>query len=462
MNTMFLSIQTKYTMAAYNNSQVVFSEDQEEAFECYKQGENIFITGPGGCGKSFLIKQIYNHALECGKKIKVTALTGCASILLDCNATTLHSWAGIGLGKSEQDKIITSIKMNRYKAANWKKTDILVIDEVSMMSKSLFDLLDQIGKQVRKNPNPFGGIQVIFCGDFYQLPPVGNDYDPESSLFCFESPLWGETFDSQIIMDKIFRQKDATYACILNQIREGKLLRSGYKKLMERVGKKCEDSDIKPVKLFPVKRLVEKINKEEMDKLETPEMDFSCKTIYEPPELETQKKNYKQPSKKQKEIEEKFIKNNSLFENELKLKVGSQVMLICNMDMDRGLCNGSTGIIIGFENFSPIVKFKNGIIEKIGKHTWASDNIVGLAVSQIPLILAWAVTIHKSQGATLDIAEIDIGSNVFACGQSYVALSRVKDLTGLYLTSFSPTKIRVSKKVKDFYSQFYSEESDDE
>ena len=448
------------TIKRFNYTNCELSDDQKEAFDCYKNGENIFITGPGGCGKSYLVKKIYNDALECGKKIKVTALTGCASILLNCNATTLHSWSGIGLAKSDQDKIITNIKMNRYKASNWKKTDVLVIDEVSMMSKSLFELLDQVGKQVRKNAKPFGGIQLIFCGDFYQLPPVGNDYDPESGMFCFESLLWGETFDSQIIMDKIFRQKDQIYACILNQIREGKLLRPGYKALMDRVGKSSENSEIKPVKLFPVKRLVEKVNNDEMEKLQTPVIEFKCKTQFEIPETDKQNPKYKKPSKKQMEIEEKFIKNNSLFENDLKLKIGAQVMLICNLDMERGLCNGSTGIIVGFDNFCPMVKFNNGILETVGKHAWASDSVVGLSVLQVPLILAWAVTIHKSQGATLDVAEIDIGSNVFACGQTYVALSRVKDLNGLYLKSFSPTKIKVSKKVKEFYEQFYCYESD--
>ena len=160
-------------------------------------------------------------------------------------------------------------------------------------------------------------------------------------------------------------------------------------------------------------------------------------------------------------MEETFIVGNSLFEKELILKQGAQVMCIANIDLESGICNGSTGIIIDFrvdtssKSQHPIVKFSNGITRIIEPHVWVSDNYPGFQIPQYPLILAWAVTIHKSQGATLESAEIDVGNSVFAPGQTYVALSRVKSLDGLYLRSFNHTKIKTVQKVNDFYEQFY-------
>ena len=201
------------------------SIEQQISFNKYIRGDNIFITGPGGTGKSAIIKNIYKHAISNGKKIQVCALTGCAAVLLNCKAKTIHSWAGIGLANGPIDSIILKIKKNKFIASSWKDTDILIIDEVSMMSLKLFNLLNAIGKTIRKNTKPFGGIQVIFSGDFYQLPPVGNKDDPESICFCFESNDWDSVFHkkNQIQLKKIFRQTDETYVSILNQIREGKI-----------------------------------------------------------------------------------------------------------------------------------------------------------------------------------------------------------------------------------------------
>jgi ATP-dependent DNA helicase PIF1 len=468
------------------------SEDQLQIFESYKNKENIFLTGPGGCGKSYLIKLIVQDAKNNGINIDVTALTGCAAILLDCGAKTLHSWSGIGLAKSSDDAIITKINLNKYKRNTWKKTQLLIIDEVSMMSKRLFDLLDAIGKRIRKSPLPFGGIQVIFSGDFYQLPPVGSSNDPDSSKFCFESELWNETFDSQYILDKVFRQKDDTYINILNEVRQGKLYKQSYQLLKSCVGKVIDTTHIiKPIHLTPIKKNAQHINDKNLDLIDSKlitykyiaEMidisnttDISAnkqtheKSAFDVLMSSTQnnKPKYKQKkySKEFIEMEEKFIVNNSLFDKELKLKKGAQVMCICNLDMDMGICNGSTGVVIGFDNdgttYIPIVKFNNGLIRKINYNSWLSDNIEGFVIKQIPLILAWAVTIHKSQGATLDCAEIDIGNNVFASGQTYVALSRVKSLKGLYLKSFNPQKINTDKKVIEFYKQFYDDNSDED
>lgn len=439
------------------------SYQQKVAFNKYKQGQNIFITGPGGTGKSALIKKIYLHALEHHKNIQVTALTGCAAILLGCDAKTLHSWAGIGLANKPLDQIITSIKKNKKKKHNWKNTEILVIDEVSMMSKKLFDLIYMIAVSVRDDYRPFGGIQIIFSGDFFQLPPVGNRDDEESSKFCFESEYWSQTFtlENHIQLVKIFRQNDEKYTKILNQVREGKIKKSSNELLSRMVGKKIpDDYIIKPTKLYPIKASVEAINNEEMNKLTTGAHEYQIKKHYTLPmltRLEREKRALFNSIEIENELE--YLILNSNFDAVLKLKIGSQVMCTINVIdqiSDRILiCNGSQGIITNIEPTLkvPIVRFNNGIEMTMSSHITPSEKIPGIGISQIPLVLAWALTIHKSQGATLDAAEIDVGRGIFECGQTYVALSRVKSLDGLFLTSYDPNKIKINRKVKEFYEK---------
>jgi ATP-dependent DNA helicase PIF1 len=434
-----------------------YSEEQINAFTAYTQGTNIFITGPGGTGKTALIKYIQKDASRKGFQIQVCALTGCAAVLLECKAKTLHSWAGIGLGTASLDQLTTKIMKNRYAKDNWKNTDILVVDEVSMMSQKLFELLDAIGKTIRKNSKPFGGIQLIFSGDFYQLPPVGDKDDTETTRFCFESLLWYQTFskDNHIQLTKIFRQSDPVYQKILNQIREGRLKRSSNEVLLHNVGRQfAVDNEVRPTKLFPTRNKVEQVNTKEMNGLKTDELEYKLKYHSDLEMTATEIVKRRQFTREQIQTELLYLKANLRCDEVVKLKVGAQVMCIVNIELDNGqtLCNGSQGVITRLsEQGLPVVKF--GSFETVmGYHVWPSENIPGIGVSQLPLILAWALTIHKSQGATLDIAEIDAGSGIFECGQTYVALSRVKSLEGLYLTSFDASKIKVSKKVQEFYN----------
>jgi ATP-dependent DNA helicase PIF1 len=445
-----------------------YSEEQIIAFNAYTKRTNIFITGPGGTGKTALIKYIQKDATIKGFNIQVCALTGCAAVLLECKAKTLHSWAGIGLGTASLDQLITKITKNRYAKDNWKSTDILVVDEVSMMSHKLFELLDAIGKTIRKNSRPFGGIQLIFSGDFYQLPPVGDNSEPETTRFCFESPLWFQTFpkENHIQLTKIFRQSDPIYQKILNQIREGKLKRSSNEALLHNVGRQIpENISIRPTKLFPTRNKVDQVNTREMNGLKMDELEYKLKYHSDLEMTATEIVKRRQFSREQIQAELLYLKANLRCDEVVRLKVGAQVMCIVNIELDNGqtLCNGSQGIITKLsEQGLPIVKFShsNGSSFEtvMGYHVWPSENIPGIGVSQLPLILAWALTIHKSQGATLDIAEIDAGSGIFECGQTYVALSRVKSLEGLYLNSFDASKIKVSRKVQEFYSSISSKE----
>lgn len=454
------------------------SLEQNEAMKAYAEGKNIFLTGPGGSGKTELIKRMVAFSRSQGKKVQVCALTGCAAVLLNCNAKTIHSWAGIGLATGLNEDIVQKIKMNKYKKKNWQSIDILIIDEISMMSLKIFDLLDAIGKCVRSAPHPFGGLQLVFSGDFYQLPPVGNT--PETNAFCFESLNWKSTFQSIIQLKTIFRQTDPVYTKILNQVRVGKLYKSSLDCLTAQVNKPLT-ADFKPTILFPRRKDADLINYSELKKIPDEGKTYKRTRAKESDLVSLAQNNNNNKwrsansangNKKDSgademtlDIEYNFLVNNIMADEELVLKVGAQVMCIVNIDnglLDAStidasikpdmIVNGSQGIVIDFIRDLPIVQFNNGVKRVIGYHVWASEVYSSVGVKQIPLIHAWAITIHKSQGVTLEMAQIDAGSNIFECGQTYVALSRVKSLDGLYLTALNPQKIRVNKKVQDFYA----------
>lgn len=448
-------------MASYIESPTPsFSVKQQKAFDDYKAGKNIFITGPGGCGKSYIIRSIYKDALKNGKNIKVTSLTGCSAILLNCNATTIHKWSSIGLAKGEDHDILFKIRKTK-RTKNYLDTEILIIDEVSMMSEKVFELLDYLCKNIRKvHHRPFGGIQLICCGDFYQLPPVCVDKAlVRESNFCFQSSQWGITFDSSYVFDKNFRQQgDETYYQILQEIRQGTISLESIEHLA--VCKKKEldpNEEVQPTKLFPIKKQVDDYNQSHLRicKKNTPQTyKYAPKIYYE--DTEVTQLNKIKDKKMQTEIE--YVMKNSMYEMALELCVGCQVMCIYNVDQERKLVNGSQGTVIDFQyiaeknQYYPVIRFEYMDEPYVmQEQQWNIESNEKYNVRQLPLILSWAITIHKSQGLSIDKAYIDIGSNIFECGQTYVALSRVKSLDGLYLKNLNINKIKANPKVIDFY-----------
>ena len=452
-----------------------FSDEQNLCFEKYLNNENVFITGPAGTGKSYLIKTIVNDAEKKEKKIKVCAMTGCAAILLQCKATTLHMFSGIGLANKDNDSIIEELfTKKRHKLKNWRKLDILIIDEVSMMSLKILLLLDAIAKKIYKNDKPFGGLQVIFTGDFYQLSPVfNNEKEREASMYCFQHQLWNQIFpkENQIILKTIFRQNDQMILKILKYVRKGQITNNTIKALESRIFNKDKLNEVKKEKILtilsPIKRDVDLINLNEYANLKSDIENIYNVKYVDLNALENIKDINFDPNKANElfqlyinsnpfvKKEYEFLANNILADKELKLKIGTHVMCIVNINLygELQIANGSQGIIVDFNSENlPYVKFNN--IEKpilISPYTWKSEHNKRVGVSQLPLIYAWAITIHKSQGVTLENAIIDIGSNIFADGQTYVALSRVKSLEGLYLTHFDYKKIKCNPLVKRFY-----------
>jgi ATP-dependent DNA helicase PIF1 len=417
-------------------------------FDSYLDGKNIFITGPGGSGKTYAIKKIYKDAIGKNKTISVTALTGVASLLLDCNATTLHAWAGIGLCNKSDDKIINKILKSKFYRDNWENTDILIIDEISMMSSRIFELLDKIGKKIKQNQKPFGGIQIIFSGDFFQLPPV------KETIFCFESELFEKSFDVIINLTKVFRQTDNVYKKLLLNLRKGLISKKSIELLNSKKLNKDELNKMTNiVRLVPTKNKANLINEHFNNKLN--EKKYSYKRSYKESNNLTKTEKYKLSlmTDEEKELEYNCIKQSTLTDDKITLKKGSYVMCIANLNLELGIANGSTGIVVDFNSEKyPIVQFEKHKIV-VGKKEWKSDNVPGISLYQIPLILAWGITIHKAQGLTLNEAIIDVGTDLFEAGQMYVALSRLKSLDGLYLEEFSINSIKINYKVLNYYKK---------
>lgn len=410
------------------------NEKQLSAINAVKDGKNIFITGPAGSGKSYVVNTIRKLY---GRAVSTTSTTGVSAIQL--SGKTIHSWAGIGLGKDKVEKMVKDIKKTKAHS-RWKYTKMLIIDEISMLSPELFDKLSEIGKQIRGIDKPFGGIQLILAGDFLQLPVI------DSIKFCFQSENWDKSIDYTIYLDKIIRQKDKEFSKILEKVRLGKCTKSMKEFFLSRCGlNQIFDDGIIPTKLYSKNEAVDSINTDELDKLEG-----NCISYKVQIEIQGRANEY---------LINNYIKNDKI----INLKVGAQVMLTENIDVDGGYANGSRGIITEFEEGLPVVRFKSGLIKKIGlfERTFENDECF-IRKKQIPLRLAWAISIHKSQGITLDCLVTSLHKDeIFEYSMAYVALSRVKTVEGLFLDKFSRSSIRSHPKALEFYQNLKNNKQED-
>jgi len=451
--------------------------EQQKAVDYAGQRRSFFLTGAGGTGKSFVIQHIVEAIELSGRDVALTAMTGCAALLLGPKAKTLHSWAGIGLGKEPAEVLVAKIKKSRKAKGNWLSADCLIIDEVSMMTPDLLDKLEHISRLIKKDPRPFGGLQIILVGDLYQLPPIYKEGElaAAAAQFVFESQCWCKHIQNVVVLQSIHRQTDPIFLQILKEARAGKLSEESIDILQTRKTNAWKKLEIKPTLLFTRRADVDDVNTTQLQKCSGDDVVYKVKTVKLPTVFATEQ-----------DIQwttERMDKN-SPYVPELRLRKGAQVMLLTNKYTEHKLVNGSRGIVIGFTDDNdkkrllelearaqttdlnetikllktqidssqrlPIVKFKSGGTLIIDCHAWESDEIKGLQREQIPLRLAYAVTIHKAQGATLDCALVDIGDNTFEYGQAYVALSRVKSLDSLYIWDLNPAAFRVHPKVKAY------------
>lgn len=413
--------------------EIKLSEEQERVIVAFRAGKNLLVTGSAGTGKSTLLRAMQEHA---GGRLPVTATTGIAAVVV--GGMTIHSWSGVGIAK-ESPKTLANRILDRKgePLERLRNFNRLAIDEISMMSRHLFDKLEEVFRLVRKDPRPFGGMQLVLFGDFLQLPPVTRDEKDDTDRFCFSSDAWKLAEIETHMLTKVFRQQDEEFSGALNDIRVGKLSEVASRLLNSRYGRRAVDTmpDIKAVTVFTHNEDVEAHNMTFLAQIEGESQFYNANDAGNQAQIETLRKNCLAPTL-------------------LELKIGAQVMLLKNLDPLSGFANGSIGVVTGFNKHSkePEVKFSNGHTRTLSIAKWEiKDGQRILATRhQIPLRLAWAITVHKSQGMTLDKIDVHLG-RVFEDGQAYVALSRVKTLQGLFIKSGGKEAIRANAEALHFY-----------
>jgi ATP-dependent DNA helicase PIF1 len=408
---------------------------QKEALDLLKAGYNVFLTGAPGSGKTFLLNQYVNYLKKNSVIVSVTASTGIAATHM--GGTTLHSWSGLGIKEKLDEQDIRYIAGRGYLRKRIKNTNVLIIDEISMIKADQFEAVDKICRYIKRSVRPFGGIQVICSGDFFQLPPVEKP-DAEGNIkeikFVVESDIWKKMDIKVCYLDEQHRSKDKKLEKILNHIRDNEAEKS--KNLLFAAQKKAKILKHAPTKLYTHNVDVDSINNAELSKIKSQEFVYQMACRGHEAVVDSLKKSCLAPER-------------------LILKKGAEVMFIKN-NFEAGYVNGTQGQVVGFagENF-PVVQTNDGqkITAKYADWSIEEENSVVAEISQIPLRLAWAITVHKSQGMNLDSAEIDL-SKCFLEGMGYVALSRLRSLDGLKLVGINNLAFFVNKKATEFDKNF--------
>ena len=421
------------------------SPEQARALRAALSGKNLCITGPAGTGKSHTVKLIKEHFEEKNMVVALTSSSGKSAV--NIGGKTLHSWSGIHICGTKESAIqnVLRFKSPQY---NINTTHVLVIDEISMISALILDILDYVCRIVRNCNRPFGGIQVIMVGDFYQLAPV------KAAQYAFESEHWDKYVHEVIELKQVFRQQNAQFVKVLNKIRKGEVddeVIETFEPCLEREF----EGLIKPTQLYPINEMVDAMNEDELFKLGTDENPIQ--SFDSTDDVPKQAKARYSPSAKVKAEALARLEKECRAPKELLLCLNAQVMLLKNLNVSAGLANGSRGVIIGFTNQGwPRVRFLNGQEVDIGPEKWSvrySKDVVAERI-QFPLTLAWAMSIHKSQGMTVDLARVDLGDRIFGDGMIYVALSRCRSLEGLQIDSINWDLVNVSRRVKEFYKKY--------
>ncbi|XP_050229489.1 ATP-dependent DNA helicase PIF1-like [Mercurialis annua] len=430
---------------------IKWTEEQKNIVTDVRGGFSVFITGSAGTGKTVLLKHIINILKRAhgSSRVAVTASTGIAACAI--KGQTLHSFAGFGNGNGDIGTLLDRIGRNERAFKRWKKVKVLVIDEISMIDANMFEKLECIARNIRGSKEIWGGIQLIVSGDFFQLPPVLDKHNSSGKVFAFEADCWGASFDSQVEITEVFRQTDAELIRLLQKMRKGVIDLEDLKLLEQCCS--SEEPDVSVARLYPRIEDVNRINEERIKSL------GEKLVVYRAADGGPDISNFS-----------KVIEQGMASER-LELCIGARVILNKNLKVWCKLCNGATGTVTGFfrshedvkdlspDNLLPIVKFDSGVEEVIKPQKWEYffDNKLVAWRYQLPLRLAWALSIHKSQGMTIDRLHTDL-SRIFCCGMAYVVLSRVKTLKGLHLSGFSPSMIRAEPKVIHFYKQLAVEQ----
>ncbi len=401
---------------------------QDTALEILKTGVNVFLTGEPGSGKTHTVNRYVAYLKERGVKVAITASTGIAATHI--GGVTIHSWSGIGIRKELSPSDISNI--NKYAAKKIKNVAVLIIDEISMLNSNTLGLVDLVMKAARHSEASFGGMQVVFVGDFFQLPPVSRVGDSPSQ-FAFVSAAWQGAEPSVCYLSEQHRQSDSVFLELLTAIRSGDVSEDHCKHLDSRLAK-SDSAEVKNLTtLFPHNVDVDHINSLELKKIPGEATVFAMESHGNDGLVEQLKRGCLSPEK-------------------LELKKGAAVMFTKN-NFEMGFVNGTLGTVTGFDGSDgyPVIRTRSGKDIHISPMEWVIEDDGRKAmgeIRQLPVRLAWAMTVHKSQGITLDSAFMDL-RGAFVEGQGYVALSRVRSLDGLYLAGYNAKSLMVHQDIID-------------
>ncbi len=402
---------------------------QAQALAIMKTGVNVYLTGSAGSGKTYLLNQYIDYLKEHDIAVAVTASTGIAATHM--NGMTIHGWSGIGVRETLSAYDLEALDEKKYLWNRFASARVLIIDEVSMLHAHRLDMVDQVCRKFKRKDIPFGGLQVILAGDLFQLPPVNRSGNLNPKDMVIYSQAWKEMSLAICYLTEQHRQDDDAFLGILNAIRDDELTDEHYELLATRHNADLGEK-INPTKLYTHNK---NVDAENMAKLG---------------EVIGEVRVYKMTSSGRDVIVD-ILKKSCLAHDDLMLKVGAEVMFIKN-NLEAGYVNGTRGVVDGFTDEGlPIVELNNGKRIFVDTESWAieENGKTKASVTQIPLRLAWAITIHKSQGMSMDCAEIDL-AHTFAYGMGYVALSRVRTLAGIRLVGFHPNALRVDPEVLSF------------